>query len=59
MTQQELYNQIQLKKSFLCLGLDPDIEKMPDHLIASSQEPLFDFCKTIVDEVQAFVWQLK
>ena len=52
MTQQDLYNQIQLKKSFLCLGLDPDIEKMPDHLIASSEEPLFDFCKTIVDEVQ-------
>ena len=52
MTQQDLYNQIQLKKSFLCLGLDPDIEKMPEQLIASSEEPLFDFCKAILDEVQ-------
>jgi len=52
MTQQDLYNQIQLKKSFLCLGLDPDIEKMPEQLIASSKEPLFDFCRSIVDEVQ-------
>jgi orotidine-5'-phosphate decarboxylase len=32
--------------------LDPDLEKMPEQLIASSEEPLFDFCKTIVDEVQ-------
>ena len=52
MTRQDLYNQIQLKKSFLCLGLDPDLEKMPEQLIASSEEPLFDFCKAIVDEVQ-------
>ena len=52
MTQQDLYNQIQLKKSFLCLGLDPDIEKMPEQLISSSEEPLFDFCKAILDEVQ-------
>ena len=51
MTKHDLFNQIQVKKSFLCLGLDPDIEKMPSQLIASSEEPLFDFCKQIVDGV--------
>ena len=52
MTQKQLFDQIQLKKSFLCLGLDPDLEKIPSHLVSSSEEPLFDFCKTIVDNVQ-------
>lgn len=52
MTTQSIFEQIQLKKSFLCLGLDPDLDKMPPHLVASSNEPLFDFCKTIVDHVQ-------
>ena len=52
MTQQDLHNQIHLKKSFLCLGLDPDIEKMPEQFVSSSKEPLFDFCKSIVDEIQ-------
>nr|AOE12730.1 orotidine 5'-phosphate decarboxylase [uncultured bacterium]CCF99986.1 orotidine 5'-phosphate decarboxylase [uncultured Flavobacteriia bacterium] len=52
MTQKQLFDQIQLKKSFLCLGLDPDLEKMPSHLVSSSEDPLFDFCKTIVDNVQ-------
>jgi len=52
MTVQTIFEQIQLKKSFLCLGLDPDLEKMPAHLVNSSHEPLFDFCKTIVDHVQ-------
>ena len=51
MTVQSIFKQIQLKKSFLCLGLDPDLDKMPAHLVTSSEEPLFDFCKTIVDHV--------
>jgi orotidine-5'-phosphate decarboxylase len=52
MTKKEIYHQIKRKKSFLCLGLDPDIKKMPKHLLDSSDAPLFDFCKAIVDEVQ-------
>lgn len=52
MTHQDLFDQILFKKSFLCLGLDPDIEKMPPHLVAASSDPLYDFCKTIVDNVQ-------
>ncbi len=51
MTTQLIFEQIQLKKSFLCLGLDPDLGKIPSHLSSSSKEPLFDFCKTIVDHV--------
>ncbi|NCG03923.1 MAG: orotidine-5'-phosphate decarboxylase [Bacteroidetes bacterium] len=51
MTTQTIFEQIQLKKSFLCLGLDPDLDKIPSHLVASSEEPLFDFCKAIVDNV--------
>lgn len=52
MTQEQLFEQITLKKSFLCLGLDPDLEKMPSHLVSSSEDPLYDFCKGIVDHVQ-------
>lgn len=52
MTHQKLFEQIKLKKSFLCLGLDPDLDKIPLHLVASSENPLFDFCKAIVDHVQ-------
>ena len=52
MTTQTIFEQIQLKKSFLCLGLDPDLEKIPAHIISSSEDPIYDFCKSIVDEVQ-------
>lgn len=52
MTTQKLFEQIQLKKSFLCLGLDPDLDKIPHHIKDVSEDPLFDFCKTIVDNVQ-------
>ena len=33
-----IYQQIQQKKSFLCLGLDPDLNKIPEFLIESSKE---------------------
>ena len=52
MKQHELFEQIKIKKSFLCLGLDPDLDKIPSHLIETSQDSLFDFCKAIVDHVQ-------
>ena len=48
MTYERLFKQIQAKRSFLCVGLDPDIKKLPAHL-AGSPEPLFDFCRAIVD----------
>ncbi|WPR70250.1 orotidine-5'-phosphate decarboxylase [Flavobacterium sp. NG2] len=48
MTTEELYNQIQLKKSFLCVGLDVDLNKIPEHLLAL-EDPIFEFNKAIID----------
>lgn len=48
MTRQELISQIQQKESFLCVGLDPDIKKIPAHLLREPS-PLYSFCKAIVD----------
>jgi orotidine-5'-phosphate decarboxylase len=48
MTTQQLYDQIQLKKSFLCVGLDVDLNKIPPHLLAL-EDPIFEFNKAIID----------
>jgi len=48
MTRQELTNEIFAKKSFLCVGLDTDLKKMPQHLM-SHEDPIFDFNKAIID----------
>ncbi len=49
----ELYEQIRKKGSFLCVGLDTDIEKIPAHL-RECEEPLFEFNKAIVDATAAY-----
>ncbi|NLP58061.1 orotidine-5'-phosphate decarboxylase [Lutibacter sp. B1] len=48
MTKQELISQIQQKKSFLCIGLDVDLEKIPPHLL-QEEDPIFEFNKQIID----------
>ena len=48
MTTQQLIEQIQIKKSFLCVGLDVDLTKIPQHLL-STEDPIFEFNKAIVD----------
>jgi orotidine-5'-phosphate decarboxylase len=48
MTVQKLTTQILQKKSFLCVGLDVDLEKMPAHLL-KEQDPIFAFAKAIID----------
>jgi orotidine-5'-phosphate decarboxylase len=48
MTRRELVAQIQKKQSFLCVGLDPELEKIPPHLL-SFDDPLFEFNKRIID----------
>jgi orotidine-5'-phosphate decarboxylase len=48
MNRTELIAQIRKKKSFLCVGLDPDVAKIPIHLL-NNEFPIFDFCKAIVD----------
>ena len=48
MNKPELVKQIQKKKSFLCVGLDADLEKIPAHLL-SLEDPLFEFSRQIID----------
>ena len=48
MTRQELIANIRRKKSFLCVGLDTDIQKIPEHLL-TEKDPIFAFNKAIID----------
>lgn len=48
MNRSELINQIRHKKSFLCVGLDTDIQKIPSHLLTTS-DPVFEFNKAVID----------
>ncbi|MGB0891447.1 MAG: orotidine-5'-phosphate decarboxylase [Flavobacteriaceae bacterium] len=48
MTTQELITQIKKKKSFLCIGLDVDLNKIPTHLL-KEEDPIFAFNKAIID----------
>lgn len=48
MNRQQLIEQIRTKKSFLCVGLDTYIKKMPPHLL-SDKDPIFTFNKNIID----------
>ena len=48
MTTQQLISQIQQKKSFLCIGLDVDLNKIPKHLL-ETEDPIFEFNKAIID----------
>ena len=48
MTRQQLIEQIFTKKTFLCVGLDTDIKKIPGHLLGND-DPIFDFNKAIID----------
>lgn len=48
MKTQQLPKQIQKKKSFLCIGLDVDLDKIPKHLL-KEEDPIFAFNKAIID----------
>lgn len=48
MTREELIAQINTKQSFLCIGLDTDITRIPSHL-HSAEDPIFEFNKQIID----------
>lgn len=48
MTRKELIASIQRKRSFLCVGLDTDIKKVPAHLL-QEEDPVFAFNKAIID----------
>ena len=53
MNQQQLFEQIKEKRSFLCVGLDTDILKIPGHLLNES-DPVFSFNKEIIDATAEF-----
>lgn len=48
MNHTQLISTIQQKNNFLCLGLDPDLEKLPKHLLDYT-DPVFQFCKEIIE----------
>jgi orotidine-5'-phosphate decarboxylase len=51
MNREQLIEQIKLKKSFLCVGLDTDPDKIPKHLL-KFDDPVFEFNKQIIDATQ-------
>ena len=48
MNRQQLVEQIFNKKTFLCVGLDADIKKVPSHLL-KEEDPIYSFNKAIID----------
>ena len=48
MTRLELFENIKKKQSFLCVGLDTDIKKIPEHLL-KEEDPIFEFNKAIIE----------
>lgn len=48
MTREELISQIKKKKSFLCVGLDPDPDKLPKHLL-SAEDPIYEFNARLIE----------
>jgi len=53
MTKQELFLYIIRKESFLCVGLDTDIKKIPSHLL-KEDDPIFAFNQAIIDATQEY-----
>jgi len=53
MNRQQLFEQIKKKKSYLCVGLDTDIEKIPQHLLKTA-DPVYEFNKQIIDATKEF-----
>lgn len=53
MNKQQLFENIRKKESFLCVGLDTDIKKIPSHLL-QEEDPVFAFNKAIIDATAEF-----
>ncbi|GHV20812.1 orotidine 5'-phosphate decarboxylase [Bacteroidia bacterium] len=53
MTKQQLFENIKKKQSFLCVGLDSDIKKIPQHLL-KEEDPVFVFNKAIIDATAGY-----
>ncbi len=53
MNREQLFQQITKKKSYLCVGLDTDLTKIPKHLL-KSDDPVFEFNKQIIDATHEY-----
>ena len=53
MTRKNLYQEIQSKQSYLCVGLDPVQEKLPIHL-REDDDGIFKFCKSIIEHTSEY-----
>ncbi|HEX7357465.1 MAG TPA: hypothetical protein VF270_07155, partial [Ignavibacteriaceae bacterium] len=53
MKKEELISEIKKKKSFLCVGLDTDIDRIPKHLL-DKEDPIFEFNKAIIDATKDY-----
>ncbi len=53
MTKQELFDQIKEKQSFLCVGLDTDRNKIPEHLL-DTDDPIYEFNKAIINATSKY-----
>ena len=53
MTREQLFENIKNKQSFLCVGLDTDIQKIPSHLL-QTEDPIFEFNKMIIDATSEY-----
>ena len=53
MTRSQLVEQIQKKRSYLCVGLDTDIRKIPEHLLRET-DPVFSFNRAIIDATRDY-----
>ena len=53
MTKEELFKNIRKKKSYLCIGLDTDPEKIPQHLL-KYEDPVFEFNRQIIESTRDF-----
>ena len=54
MNKQQLVENIFHKKTFLCVGLDTDVDKIPEHLFDVTDDPVFEFNKQIIDATADF-----
>lgn len=58
MTYEQLFQQIEAKESFLCVGLDTDIRKIPQHLLGCD-DPIFEFNRAIIDATAPYTVSYK
>jgi len=58
MTTSALFEQIKAKASYLCVGLDIDLEKIPEYLL-EEEDPIFSFSKAIIDATHPYAVAFK